>query len=49
MTKPNSSSSRNKRIESLLSSFDIPIYVGAPALLEQLTGFNLHRGALAST
>ncbi len=35
-------------IESLLSSFDIPIYVGAPALLEQLTGFNLHRGALAA-
>jgi tRNA G18 (ribose-2'-O)-methylase SpoU len=35
-------------MEVLLSSFDIPIYVGAPGLLEKLTGFNLHRGALAA-
>jgi len=28
--------------------FDIPVFVGEPALLEQLTGFDLHRGALAA-
>ncbi|WP_120336950.1 TrmH family RNA methyltransferase [Cryobacterium soli] len=27
---------------------DVPIYVGSAALLEQLTGYNLHRGALAA-
>jgi tRNA G18 (ribose-2'-O)-methylase SpoU len=27
---------------------DVPVYVGEPELLEQLTGFHLHRGALAS-
>ncbi|HEY1530382.1 MAG TPA: TrmH family RNA methyltransferase, partial [Galbitalea sp.] len=27
---------------------DLPVYVGAPELLESLTGFNLHRGALAA-
>jgi tRNA G18 (ribose-2'-O)-methylase SpoU len=27
---------------------DLPVYVGTAELLEQLTGFNLHRGALAS-
>ncbi|RNE66474.1 TrmH family RNA methyltransferase [Cryobacterium tepidiphilum] len=27
---------------------DLPVYVAEPALLEQLTGFNLHRGALAA-
>ncbi|ANP72730.1 TrmH family RNA methyltransferase [Cryobacterium arcticum] len=27
---------------------DVPIYVGTAALLEQLTGYNLHRGALAA-
>lgn len=35
-------------MELLLAPFDIAIYVGAPRLLESLTGFNLHRGALAS-
>ena len=35
-------------MEHLLAPFDIPIYVGAPGLLEKLTGFNLHRGALAA-
>lgn len=35
-------------MEAMLAPFDIPIYVGAPGLLEQLTGFNLHRGALAA-
>jgi tRNA G18 (ribose-2'-O)-methylase SpoU len=27
---------------------DLPVYVGEPRLLEQLTGYNLHRGALAA-
>ncbi|GGA56510.1 rRNA methyltransferase [Pseudoclavibacter endophyticus] len=27
---------------------DLPVYVGSSALLEQLTGFRMHRGALAS-
>lgn len=36
------------QMETLLEPFDVPIYVGAPGLLEQLTGFNLHRGALAA-
>ena len=27
---------------------DVPVYVGAPYLLEKLTGYNLHRGALAA-
>ncbi len=35
-------------MEQLLAPFDVPLYVGAPGLLEQLTGFNLHRGALAA-
>jgi tRNA G18 (ribose-2'-O)-methylase SpoU len=35
-------------LETLLSGFDIPIYVGSAELLKQLTGFDLHRGALAS-
>lgn len=35
-------------MEILLDPFDIPIYVGASGLLEKLTGFNLHRGALAA-
>lgn len=35
-------------MQQLLDPFDVPIYVGAPGLLESLTGFNLHRGALAA-
>ncbi len=35
-------------MEELLAPYDIPVYVGPPELLETLTGFNLHRGALAS-
>lgn len=27
---------------------DVPVFVGEPKLLEQLTGYNLHRGALAA-
>jgi tRNA G18 (ribose-2'-O)-methylase SpoU len=32
----------------LLEPFDVPVFVGPPELLESLTGFNLHRGALAA-
>lgn len=35
-------------MQDLLENHDIPIYVGPPALLESLTGFNLHRGAIAA-
>lgn len=35
-------------MERLLAQYDIPVYVGPPELLESLTGFNLHRGALAA-
>ncbi|HEY0259961.1 MAG TPA: RNA methyltransferase [Lacisediminihabitans sp.] len=35
-------------VEAILEGFDIPVYVGSPALLERLTGYNLHRGALAA-
>lgn len=35
-------------VETLVGDLDVPVFVGEPALLEQLTGFHLHRGALAS-
>ena len=35
-------------LRELLEPFDIPVYVGSSELLESLTGFNLHRGALAA-
>jgi tRNA G18 (ribose-2'-O)-methylase SpoU len=35
-------------MERLLAPYDVPVYVGPPELLESLTGFNLHRGALAA-
>jgi tRNA G18 (ribose-2'-O)-methylase SpoU len=35
-------------MELLLADYDVPIYVGPGTLLETLTGYNLHRGALAS-
>ena len=35
-------------VAELLGDSDTPVYVGESDLLEQLTGFNLHRGALAS-
>jgi tRNA G18 (ribose-2'-O)-methylase SpoU len=37
-------------IERLFAEYDaeLPVYVGSAELLETLTGFNLHRGALAS-
>lgn len=37
------------RVEPLLERFpEVPVYVGNDAQLEQLTGFHMHRGALAS-
>jgi tRNA G18 (ribose-2'-O)-methylase SpoU len=35
-------------VTSLLGGFDIPVYVGESAVLESITGFVMHRGALAS-
>jgi len=35
-------------IERLFADFDVPVYVGSTELLEELTGFEMHRGALAS-
>jgi tRNA G18 (ribose-2'-O)-methylase SpoU len=35
-------------IEPLVAAFDGEIFVGESALLEELTGYHLHRGALAS-
>lgn len=35
-------------LRPLLAEFDVPVFVGASELLEGLTGFNLHRGALAA-
>jgi tRNA G18 (ribose-2'-O)-methylase SpoU len=36
-------------VEPLLSKWpDVPVFVGDAAVLEQLTGYNLHRGALAA-
>ncbi|MCU1509917.1 MAG: methyltransferase [Glaciihabitans sp.] len=32
----------------ILQPYDVPIYLGSPELLESLTGFSMHRGALAS-
>ncbi|MCW2287747.1 tRNA G18 (ribose-2'-O)-methylase SpoU [Leucobacter luti] len=37
------------RVEPLLADFpEVPVYIGKPEQLEQLTGFNMHRGAMAS-
>lgn len=35
-------------IAPLLEPFDVPVYVGTSAVLEGVTGFVMHRGALAS-
>ena len=35
-------------LADLLKPFDVPVFVGSPDVLESLTGFNLHRGALAA-
>ncbi len=35
-------------LRELLHPFDVPVFVGESELLESLTGFNLHRGAIAA-
>ncbi|WP_207456899.1 TrmH family RNA methyltransferase [Herbiconiux sp. SYSU D00978] len=35
-------------VEALLGDRDVPVFVGESAVLEKLTGYHLHRGALAS-
>ncbi len=35
-------------LEQFLADHDVPVYVGEPTLLEQVMGFEMHRGALAS-
>ena len=35
-------------IEPLLEGHDVPVYLAEPGVLEELTGFAMHRGALAS-
>ncbi|HEY4225862.1 MAG TPA: RNA methyltransferase [Pseudolysinimonas sp.] len=35
-------------LSPLLEPFDIPVYLAQPELLERITGFVMHRGALAS-
>jgi tRNA G18 (ribose-2'-O)-methylase SpoU len=35
-------------LEAQLADFDIPVFVGESALLATLTGFTMHRGAIAS-
>jgi len=35
-------------VERLLAEHDLPVFIGSSELLEQLTGFEMHRGALAS-
>jgi len=35
-------------VERLLADHDVPVFIGSSELLEQLTGFEMHRGALAS-
>lgn len=36
------------QLEPMLAPFDVPVFVGSSELLEALTGFQMHRGALAS-
>lgn len=36
-----------ERMSPLLSRVDVPVYLGDKELLEQITGFHVHRGALA--
>lgn len=36
------------QVEPMVEQFDIPLYVAHESVLEQITGFHLHRGALAA-
>jgi len=35
-------------VSALLEQYDVPVFIGTAELLETLTGFEMHRGALAS-
>ena len=35
-------------VSALLEPYDVPVFVGSSELLQSLTGFDMHRGALAS-
>ena len=35
-------------LADVLEGFDVPVYVGSDEVLEQITGFHLHRGAMAA-
>ena len=35
-------------VADLVADIDVPLYVGSPELLESVTGFHVHRGALAA-
>ncbi|WP_112235089.1 RNA methyltransferase [Kocuria sp. BT304] len=35
-------------LRDVLERYDVPVYVGADEVLEQITGFHLHRGAMAA-
>ncbi|MFT4122719.1 MAG: RNA methyltransferase [Microbacteriaceae bacterium] len=35
-------------LEPLLADIEVPVYLGEPAVLEAVTGFAMHRGAIAS-
>ena len=35
-------------VEPLVAGFDVPVFVGESGILESLTGYHLHRGAIAS-
>lgn len=37
-----------ERVLATLGTLDVPVYVGAPDLLEAVTGFSIHRGVVAS-
>ncbi|RMH13088.1 MAG: RNA methyltransferase, partial [Planctomycetota bacterium] len=43
------SSARLERLQPLIDQIDpaVPVYVGPPRLLEQIVGFDMHRGVLA--
>jgi tRNA G18 (ribose-2'-O)-methylase SpoU len=36
------------QVAELLADYDVPVFVGPTDMLKQLTGFDMHRGALAS-
>ncbi|MCG7425140.1 TrmH family RNA methyltransferase [Kocuria rhizophila] len=35
-------------LRDVLEAYDVPVYVGTDEVLEQITGFHLHRGAMAA-